>query len=123
MLCTTSSPTPRPETSLTSWAVEKPGRLERAQILFELEDGVTGLHAGVVDLFASDRVVADLREHLGPLYQVTDWKETHKNLFSWMALEKYGMFLALSLIVAVAAFNIIATLIMVVMEKHELSAS
>lgn len=92
--------------------------LDRAQNLFELEGGVTGLHAGVVDLFASDRVVAGIRDDLGPLYQVTDWKETHKNLFSWMALEKYGMFLALSLIVAVAAFNIIATLIMVVMEKR-----
>jgi len=92
--------------------------LDRAQKLFELEDGVTGLHAGVTDLFGSDRIVLDLEQRLGPLYEITDWKETHKNLFSWMALEKYGMFLALSLIVAVAAFNIIATLIMVVMEKR-----
>ena len=92
--------------------------LDRAQKLFELEGGVTGIHAGVTDLFGSDQVVLDLRETLGFSYQITDWKETHKNLFSWMALEKYGMFLALSLIVAVAAFNIIATLIMVVMEKR-----
>jgi lipoprotein-releasing system permease protein len=43
----------------------------------------------------------------------------HKNLFSWMALEKYAMFIVLSLIVAVAAFNIISTLIMVVIEKRK----
>jgi len=43
----------------------------------------------------------------------------HKNLFSWMQLEKYAMFIVLSLIVAVAAFNIISTLIMVVIEKRK----
>ena len=45
----------------------------------------------------------------------------HRNLFSWMQLEKIGMFIALSLIIAVAAFNIISTLVMIVMEKrHEI---
>ena len=43
----------------------------------------------------------------------------HKNLFSWIALEKYAMFLALSLIVAVAAFNIVSTLVMIVLEKRK----
>lgn len=92
--------------------------LDRAQNLFEVGDGITGLHVNVRDVFRSDEVSAQLQSDLGPLYQTTDWKETHKNLFSWMALEKYAMFLALSLIVAVAAFNIIATLIMIVMEKR-----
>lgn len=92
--------------------------LDRAQKLFEIEDGVTGLHASVVDVFEADVVADQLREELGHAFHVTHWQLTHKDLFSWMALEKYAMFLALSLIVAVAAFNIIATLIMIIMEKR-----
>lgn len=92
--------------------------LDRAQTLFEIEQGVTGLHARVRDVFEADRVADELREELGHAYHVTHWQLTHKDLFSWMALEKYAMFLALSLIVAVAAFNIIATLIMIIMEKR-----
>lgn len=92
--------------------------LDRAQKLFELGDAVTGLHVNVTDIFQADRVSAGLQQELGPFYQTSDWMKTNKNLFSWMALEKYGMFLALSLIVAVAAFNIIAMLIMIVMEKR-----
>jgi len=48
-----------------------------------------------------------------------DWMSLHKNLFSWMTLEKWAMFLTLSLIVAVAAFNIISALIMAVTEKRK----
>jgi lipoprotein-releasing system permease protein len=92
--------------------------LEPAQTLFELGPGVTGLHASVDDLFGADAIARRTNAALGPGYLVTHWKETHKDLFSWMALEKYAMFLALSLIVAVAAFNIIATLIMIIMEKR-----
>lgn len=92
--------------------------LDRAQTLFEMGQGVTGLHASVLDVFDADRVADELREALGHAYHVTHWQLTHKDLFSWMALEKYAMFLALSLIVAVAAFNIIATLIMIIMEKR-----
>jgi lipoprotein-releasing system permease protein len=77
--------------------------LSTAQKLFNLDNKVTGLHLKLDDLYN---------------YAV-DWMHMHKNLFSWMALEKYAMFIVLSLIVAVAAFNIISTLIMVVIEKRK----
>ena len=92
--------------------------LERAQRLFELGEGITGIHASVEDIFATDDLTEEISDAIGPAYYVTHWKRTHKDLFSWMALEKYAMFVALSLIVAVAAFNIIATLVMIIMEKR-----
>ena len=50
-------------------------------------------------------------------YYSTDWKILNRNIFSWMELEKWASFITLSLIIAVAAFNIISSLIMVVLEK------
>lgn len=92
--------------------------LPQAQKLYELKDAVSGIHVAVADIFQADKMAASLQAELGDDYFVTDWMRTHKDLFSWMALEKYAMFVALSLIVAVAAFNIIATLIMIIMEKR-----
>lgn len=92
--------------------------LPEAQRLFELGEGITGVHAATTDIFEADELALDISNTLGPGYYVTHWKRTHKDLFSWMALEKYAMFVALSLIVAVAAFNIIATLVMIIMEKR-----
>ena len=92
--------------------------LEQAQRLYELGDGVSGIHVATDDVFAASRLAGEIQKELGDGYFVTHWMQTHKDLFSWMALEKYAMFVALSLIVAVAAFNIIATLIMIIMEKR-----
>jgi lipoprotein-releasing system permease protein len=92
--------------------------LPQAQKLYEMGQGISGIHVAIDDIFSADKVAARLSEKLGPDYFVTQWMQTHKDLFSWMALEKYAMFVALSLIVAVAAFNIIATLIMIIMEKR-----
>ncbi|KPK74455.1 MAG: hypothetical protein AMJ89_06285 [candidate division Zixibacteria bacterium SM23_73] len=93
--------------------------LSTAQKLFNLDHKVTGLHLKLDDLYKAERVTKDLELKLGYHYYAVDWMHMHKNLFSWMALEKYAMFIALSLIVAVAAFNIISTLIMVVIEKRK----
>jgi lipoprotein-releasing system permease protein len=92
--------------------------LPQAQKLYELGDAVSGIHVALDDIFTAGDVAAQLQQELGDEYFVTHWMQTHKDLFSWMALEKYAMFVALSLIVAVAAFNIIATLIMIIMEKR-----
>jgi lipoprotein-releasing system permease protein len=92
--------------------------LPQAQKLYELGEGISGIHVAVDDIFDAGRLSAELQGQLGDEYFVTNWMQTHKDLFSWMALEKYAMFVALSLIVAVAAFNIIATLIMIIMEKR-----
>ena len=93
--------------------------LSNAQKLFNLGTKVTGLHVKLDNLYRADKVAKELEEKLGYHYYALDWMHMHKNLFSWMALEKYAMFIVLSLIVAVAAFNIISTLIMVVIEKRK----
>jgi lipoprotein-releasing system permease protein len=93
--------------------------LSTAQKLFNLDHKVTGLQIKLDDLYKAEKVAKELELKLGYHYYALDWMHMHKNLFSWMALEKYAMFIVLSLIVAVAAFNIISTLIMVVIEKRK----
>lgn len=93
--------------------------LPTAQKLFNLGTRVTGLHVKLDNLYQAGKVAEQLEEKLGYHYYALDWMHMHKNLFSWMQLEKYAMFIVLSLIVAVAAFNIISTLIMVVIEKRK----
>ncbi len=88
--------------------------------LFKI-NGVTGIHLKTDDFFNADRIADRIDQRFTDIYDAVDWKQMHRNLFSWMQLEKIGMFIALSLIIAVAAFNIISTLVMIVMEKrHEI---
>jgi len=91
--------------------------LESAQKIFDLGNSVTGIELRVKDAYAADRIANSVESDLGFPYYAMSWAEMNKNLFSWMTLEKWGLFLLLSLIIAVAAFNIASTLIMVVMEK------
>ncbi len=90
-----------------------------SQRYFELGDRVTGVEIKLADMFdapnAANRLlrVAD-QEGL----RANNWIELNRNLFTWMKLEKAVMFVILALIVLVAAFNIVATLFMVVMEKR-----
>jgi lipoprotein-releasing system permease protein len=93
--------------------------LPTAQKLFNLGSRITGLQIKLDNLYQAENVSKVLEEKLGPHFYALDWMHMHKNLFSWMTLEKYAMFIVLSLIVAVAAFNIISTLIMVVIEKRK----
>jgi len=78
---------------------------------------VTGVAVKVRDVYTTEAVAEDLQESLGYSFWVRDWKEMNQNLFSALKLEKITMFVILVLIVVVAAFNIIGTLILVVMEK------
>jgi lipoprotein-releasing system permease protein len=93
--------------------------LAAAQKLFNLGTRITGLQIKLDNLYQAGNVAKEIEKKLGYHYYALDWMHMHKNLFSWMALEKYAMFIVLSLIVAVAAFNIISTLIMVVIEKRK----
>ena len=93
--------------------------LESAQKLFNLGEKVTGLQVKIDDFYKAGKIAEEISKNLSYRFYATDWMHMHKNLFSWMALEKYAMFIVLSLIVAVAAFNIISTLIMVVIEKRK----
>lgn len=88
-----------------------------AQKFLGQEEEVTGLELKVRDPDATERVVAAIRNTLGAGYEVQDWKELNRNLFSALKLEKIAMFIVLCFVILVAAFSIIANGIMLVMEK------
>lgn len=93
-------------------------QLADAQRLFLLPGKVTGFQAKVADWNRADQVAVAIEARLdGDLY-ATDWMQMHRNLFSWMEIERVWAIVALSLIVTVAAFNIVSTLIMVVIDKR-----
>ena len=78
-----------------------------------------GLELRVSDLFDAPRIGRSIAALAGPGYQVTDWTEDNAALFAALKLEKFTYFLVLLLIVLVAAFNIVATLVMVVKERRK----
>jgi lipoprotein-releasing system permease protein len=91
--------------------------IAEAQAFLNLGDTVTGLELRVDDIYKADRMRETLASQLGDAYRVQDWMQLNRNLFSALKLEKIAMFIILTLTILVAAFNIISTLIMVVMEK------
>ncbi|OQX13121.1 MAG: ABC transporter permease [Desulfobulbaceae bacterium A2] len=91
--------------------------LETARRLVNLEAGSHGLEVRVRQLEQADRTAAAIRTHLGPGFTARDWMAMNQNLFAALKLEKVGLFIALDLIILVAALNIISALVMVVMEK------
>ncbi len=93
--------------------------LANAQQFFDLNDNVTGIEVRVTDVYRAKEVATRISAALGFPYRVRDWMEVNHNLFSALKLEKTVYFIVLLLIVLVAAFNIVATLIMVVMEKRK----
>jgi len=93
--------------------------IETAQKFFGMESQVTGIQVKTGDLYRVKEIGREIRKKLGFPYWTKDWMEMNRNLFSALRLEKIAMFIILVLIVLVAAFNIISTLIMVVMEKHK----
>ncbi|MHB8095856.1 MAG: lipoprotein-releasing ABC transporter permease subunit [Candidatus Aminicenantales bacterium] len=88
-----------------------------AQKFLGLEAKVTYLQVRLDDIFAASRIAERIKESLPPVAYTTTWMELNKSLFSALKLEKNIMFLTIALIVFVAALNIIATLILMVMEK------
>ena len=90
---------------------------EEAGRLLGMEGRATGVEVKVKDVYAAATVAQKIRSVLGYPFWAKDWMQSNRNLFSALKLEKVVMFVILVLIVMVAAFNIISTLIMVVMEK------
>ena len=80
-------------------------------------DRISGWEAKVADLHEAATTAAWCREALGPSLRVRDWRQLNAAFFAALQLEKWAMFIILCLIVIVAAFNIISTLSMKVMEK------
>ena len=92
--------------------------LDDAQKLYRLGDAVTGLRYAFEDADAAPRRIRELAEGLGGSYFISDWTRRHGNFFRSIQVTKSIMFVVLLLVVAVAAFNIVSTLVMVVQEKR-----
>lgn len=92
--------------------------LDTARSLTDLRSGVHGIEVRVRDIDAANRTATAIQQVLGHGYSVRDWMQLNRNLFAALKLEKFGIFIALNLIILVAALNIISALIMMVMEKN-----
>ena len=90
--------------------------LKDARELFGIK-GVTWIEVKLDNFELAGKVAAQLENELGYPYTTETWFQLNRSLYSWMEIEKWGAFVILSLIIMVAAFNIISSLIMVVMEK------
>lgn len=89
-----------------------------AQRLLRMGDGVTGVRLKLTDMFQAWNVARDLADDIGEYYRIRDWSRDHANFFRAIQMEKSVMFVILSLIVAVAAFNLVSSLIMLVTDKQ-----
>ncbi|WP_428604629.1 lipoprotein-releasing ABC transporter permease subunit [Sedimenticola sp.] len=92
--------------------------MQDAAKLLKLGEGVTGVRLKLDDLYLAPQVSRQLARQLPGIYRVSDWTYQHRNFFSALRTEKRMMSLILFLIVAVAAFNIVSTLVMVVTDKQ-----
>ena len=93
-------------------------RMEDAQRLYRMEDRVSGVRLKLDDLFQAPALARQLANRLDTAAFISDWTRSHANFFRAVAIEKNMMFIILSLIVAVAAFNIVSTLVMAVTDKQ-----
>jgi lipoprotein-releasing system permease protein len=94
--------------------------IQDAAKLYRMGDQISGLRLKINDLFDAPAMAIELNRNLLPLgsYYITDWTRQHANFFKAIQLEKRVMFIILTLIVAVAAFNIVSTLVMAVTDKR-----
>jgi lipoprotein-releasing system permease protein len=92
--------------------------LEDAQTLYRMGPAVSGVRLKLDDLFAAQQVGRELMPFLPADTWISDWTRSHANFFRAVEIEKRMMFLILLLIVAVAAFNIVSTLVMAVQDKR-----
>ena len=91
--------------------------LGAAQQLFSLKGRVSYLQVNLIDIFSAERVADDMRRHLGARYSVITWRELNQSLYSALHLEKTVLFFTLTLIIVVASLNIVAGLILLVIQK------
>lgn len=92
--------------------------IKDAQTLYQMGDNVSGVRLRLNDLFQARQLVDTLSRELPTDTWVTDWTQSHANFFRAVAMEKTVMFIILSLIVGVAAFNIVSALVMAVQDKQ-----
>ena len=93
--------------------------IEDAGKLFTLDEGkVNGIRLKLVDLFDAKRVTYDLDKTFGEEFWIRDWTRQHRNFFKALKTEKTVMFIILLMVIAVAALNIVSTLVMTVTDKQ-----
>lgn len=92
--------------------------IQDAQKLFRYQDKVTGLRLKLDDIFLVPGLTQVINDQLQGEYWMTDWTRRHQNFFRAVKMEKTMMFVIMTLIVAVAAFNVVSMLIMVVTDKQ-----
>ncbi len=93
-------------------------QLDDAAKLMAFGDAVSGVRLKLTDMWEAPRLAREIAYDLGGLYRLIDWTQVHANFFRALAIEKRMMSIILSLIVAVAAFNIVSALVMVVTDKR-----
>ncbi|HIA14980.1 MAG TPA: lipoprotein-releasing ABC transporter permease subunit [Nitrospirales bacterium] len=91
--------------------------LSDAQKFFAVGDTVSGVAIKVDQIFLADQIADTIDQSLGFPFWARDWMELNRNLFSALKMEKLMMFIILVLIILVASFNIVSTLMMIVVEK------
>ena len=91
--------------------------LLEAQKIFDFGRSVTGIEMRLTNLFDAQNVAKEISEQLGYPYYVRTWLDIHRNLFGWLETNNFVMVIIFTLIIMVAAFNIIGTLFMIVIEK------
>ena len=89
-----------------------------AQKLFRYRDSVTGVRLAVTDIFAAPEIVREVAIEHGALVLIGDWTKRHVNFFRSIQITKNILFIILLLVIGVAAFNIVSTLVMVVKDKQ-----
>jgi len=92
--------------------------IDDAAKLYHMQGQVSGLRLKLADIDAAPRISNTIGAALGPQYQVRDWARQHVNFFRALRMEKTVMFVIMFLVIAVAAFNVVATLVMVVTDKE-----
>lgn len=93
-------------------------RLKDAQTLFKMKGQVTGVRLKLDDLYNAPKISREIEQKIDGYHRVIDWTQHHANLFRAIQIEKTMMLIILSLIIAVAAFNIVSTLVIVVNDKQ-----
>lgn len=92
--------------------------LQDAQRLMRLDDGVTGVRLKLNDIWDAWSVARSLADEMQGMYRVHDWTRDHENFFRSLKMEKTVMFILLSLVIAIAAFNLVSSLVMLVQDKQ-----
>ena len=92
--------------------------IDDAARLLGLKNQVSGLRLKLNDVDMAPRVSRDIAQELQPNFRIRDWTQEHANFFRALEIEKRVVFIVLTLIIAVAAFNIVSTLVMIVTDKQ-----